>query len=429
MYQFDQPDPAGPLRVEVFLGKYYVVGAGMIIPVTSSMEAYQLFNSMPKWMKEEKDDNVSSGSNVLSSYDDIIHNVSSNIGAKPYLVGGAVRDAVLGRPSKDIDMVVVGNHDLEKMGWEKTGNLFPVYRNKKFPDVEVALARSEKQTGRGHTGFSWSLAPDVETDLKRRDLTINSMAYHPSNGIIDPHGGMHDLQNKKIRHVSDAFSEDPLRPYRVARFASQLGFDVHHSTIQKMRDMSHTSTELPYNRVQQEYNKAMSSKHPHKYFEVLSTAGSLNSWHPEVENLKHRQSTLSSRNGFEDLVSSLKKAGELNHPVSTKSLIVTQQMTHDEISSHVNRLGLGNKKDYINHSLHHVIPHLFSNKLDSKEKVEYLTRIKGIADDHFRAAEASSSGDNSISHHKENFEKYKSVRIPKNTSVPQIRELQRKALE
>ncbi|MDE3272275.1 tRNA nucleotidyltransferase [Pseudoalteromonas sp. G4] len=162
---------------------------------------------------------------------------------KVYLVGGAVRDKLLKRPIKECDYVVVGSTPAEliSLGYQQVGNDFPVFLHPKTKD-EYALARTERKSGQGYTGFICDFAPEVtlEEDLVRRDLTVNAMAEDENGNIIDPFNGQTDLANKLLRHVSDAFCEDPLRILRVARFAARyhyLGFTIAPETQQLMQQM------------------------------------------------------------------------------------------------------------------------------------------------------------------------------------------------
>lgn len=154
-----------------------------------------------------------------------------------YLVGGAVRDELLGIPVKDRDWVVVGAtpDDMLTRGYRQVGADFPVFLHPQTRE-EYALARTERKQGHGYHGFTVYSAPDVtlEDDLKRRDLTINAVAQAEDGSLVDPFGGRNDLENRKLRHVSDAFSEDPLRILRTARFAARfhhLGFEVANETM------------------------------------------------------------------------------------------------------------------------------------------------------------------------------------------------------
>src|SRR5487761_48536 len=161
-----------------------------------------------------------------------------------YLVGGAVRDRLLGRPVKERDFVVVGARpeELESLGFVPVGREFPVFLHPQTHD-EYALARLERKVAPGYRGFTTQFSPDVtlEEDLKRRDLTINAMAESTSGEIIDPYGGRRDLEARLLRHVSEAFIEDPVRILRVARFAArfaELGFRVAGETLELMTRMT-----------------------------------------------------------------------------------------------------------------------------------------------------------------------------------------------
>ena len=213
---------------------------------------------------------------------------------KVYLVGGAVRDELLGLAVDERDWVVVGASPqaLLDLGYKAVGKDFPVFLHPQTGE-EYALARTERKTGRGYYGFEAYFAPDVtlEDDLRRRDLTVNAIAKDPETGqLIDPFGGVRDLQSRVLRHVSAAFSEDPLRVLRVARFAARfapLGFTVAPETLDLMRAMSQTDelNALVPERVWQETLRALSSAVPWRYFEVLREVGALAQVFPELERL------------------------------------------------------------------------------------------------------------------------------------------------
>ena len=212
---------------------------------------------------------------------------------KTYLVGGAVRDELLDYPYKERDWVVVGATAEEMLdaGYQQVGNDFPVFLH---PDTkeEYALARTERKTSPGYKGFKVHADPDVtlEDDLFRRDLTINAMAKDEDGEIIDPYNGLQDIHDKILRHVSPAFSEDPVRILRVARFAARylhLGFIVADETMQLMKDMV-TAGEvdaLVPERVWQEMQKALDERAPSHFIEVLRDCGALKVILPEVDNL------------------------------------------------------------------------------------------------------------------------------------------------
>ena len=170
---------------------------------------------------------------------------------KIYLVGGAVRDKLLNYPSDENDWVVVGSspEQMVELGYQPVGQDFPVFIKPQTGE-EYALARTERKSGHGYQGFTFHTAVDIslEDDLIRRDLTINAMAEDDSGQIIDPYGGQQDLQAKVLRHVSDAFTEDPLRVLRVARFAARyhhLGFSIAPETLALMTSIA-SSGELAH---------------------------------------------------------------------------------------------------------------------------------------------------------------------------------------
>lgn len=241
-----------------------------------------------------------------------------------YLVGGAVRDSLLNIEVKDKDWVVVGStpNEMGSLGYQAVGQDFPVFLHPKTKE-EYALARTERKSGQGYKGFTCYAEPDVtlEEDLLRRDLTINAIAKADNGELIDPYNGQDDLNNRLLRHVSDAFVEDPLRVLRVARFAARfhsLGFTVVPETMTLMKtlvesgELSHLTPE----RVWQEWEKSLSSQHPEVFLSVLKECGALavvlpelnalfgvpqpEKWHPEIDTGVHtlmvaQQATLLSQ--------------------------------------------------------------------------------------------------------------------------------------
>jgi len=212
---------------------------------------------------------------------------------KFYKVGGCVRDRLLGLPLKDIDWVVVGAEaqQLIDAGYKPVGKDFPVFLHPETHD-EVALARTERKTAPGYSGFQFHASADVtlEEDLKRRDLTINAMAESAQGEIIDPYNGQADLQHRILRHVSEAFSEDPVRILRLARFAARfapLGFRVASETLALMRSMADNGEvdALVAERVWQETQRALDEPAARQYFEVLRECGALAKLFPELDNL------------------------------------------------------------------------------------------------------------------------------------------------
>lgn len=212
---------------------------------------------------------------------------------KSYLVGGAVRDTLLDLPVSERDWVVVGATpgQMLALGYQQVGRDFPVFLHPESKE-EYALARTERKSGNGYTGFICHAAPDVtlEADLQRRDLTINAIAQTEEGELIDPYGGQYDLQQRLLRHVSPAFQEDPLRVLRVARFAARfahLGFHIAEETLALMQFMTRAG-ELAFltpERVWKETEKALITRSPQVYFQVLRDCGALAVLFPEIDNL------------------------------------------------------------------------------------------------------------------------------------------------
>ena len=228
-----------------------------------------------------------------------------------YLVGGAVRDALLGRDVGERDWVVVGATPtaLEALGFQPVGRDFPVFLHPQTHE-EHALARLERKVGPGYRGFTTDFSPAVtlDEDLRRRDLTINAMARGDSGDLIDPYGGQRDLELRLLRHVSDAFIEDPVRILRVARFAARfapLGFRVADETLALMQRMvaSGEVDALVPERVWKEMERALGEQRPVAFVETLRACGALRTilpeldalfgvpqtatWHPEVDTGVH----------------------------------------------------------------------------------------------------------------------------------------------
>lgn len=209
-----------------------------------------------------------------------------------FLVGGAVRDELLGLGVKDRDWVVVGAtpEEMRRKGFKQVGADFPVFLHPESRE-EYALARTERKQGHGYHGFTIYSAPDVtlEQDLKRRDLTINAMARSPDGEIIDPFDGQRDLENRQLRHVSEAFAEDPLRILRTARFAARLapmGFQVAPDTMALMHQMVEDGevNHLVPERVWQEIQRALHEQAPVAFFQVLRDCAALAVLIPELSD-------------------------------------------------------------------------------------------------------------------------------------------------
>nr|WP_218167209.1 multifunctional CCA addition/repair protein [Cedecea sp. P7760] len=233
------------------------------------------------------------------------------------MVGGAVRDGLLKLPVKDKDWVVVGMTPQQMLdeGYEQVGKDFPVFLHPQTHE-EYALARTERKSGQGYTGFTCYSAPDVtlEQDLLRRDLTINAIAQDENGEIIDPYNGLADIERRLLRHVSPAFNEDPLRVLRVARFAARyahLNFQIAPETLALMREMTDNGeiAHLTAERVWKETENALTSRNPQVFFAVLRECGALKvlfpeidalygvpapaKWHPEIDTGIHTLMTLS----------------------------------------------------------------------------------------------------------------------------------------
>lgn len=210
-----------------------------------------------------------------------------------YLVGGAIRDELLGLPVKERDWCVVGEtpDTLKKQGFRPVGVDFPVFLH---PDTgeEYALARTEKKTSAGYHGFTFHASPEVgiEEDLGRRDLTVNAMARDKHGGLLDPYGGAADIESRTLRHVSPAFAEDPVRILRTARFAARfhnLGFTVAEETLQLMRQMvdAGEADALVADRVWKETELALGGSNPQVFVEILRECGALAVVYPEIDAL------------------------------------------------------------------------------------------------------------------------------------------------
>jgi tRNA nucleotidyltransferase (CCA-adding enzyme) len=219
--------------------------------------------------------------------------LAHNAHMKTYLVGGAVRDRLLGIDVQDRDYVVVGAQpeDLLRQGYTQVGKDFPVFLHPKTHE-EYALARKERKTGPGYHGFAFDTGPaiGIEDDLRRRDLTINAIAEDEQGQLTDPFGGANDLRDKVLRHVSPAFAEDPVRVLRVARFAARFaerGFRIADETMTLMRHMVQRgeTDHLVPERVWAETRKALGESRPSAFLEALRACGALEVLFPEVDAL------------------------------------------------------------------------------------------------------------------------------------------------
>lgn len=260
-----------------------------------------------------------------------------------YLVGGAVRDKLLSLPVKDKDFVVVGATPAEMLaqGYQQVGKDFPVFLHPSSKQ-EYALARTERKSGSGYTGFTCYAAPDVtlEQDLVRRDLTINAMVEDEHGHVIDPLNARLDLDNRLLRHISESFSEDPLRVLRVARFAArfhQLGFTIAKETLTLMQEMTQAGdlAELTPERVWQEVEKTLSADNPDVFFQVLREIGALAVILPELDalfNLAVKNSEDDSTSIGQQALTQLKNSASLSTDLAIRFAALMQQLDNHQIS-------------------------------------------------------------------------------------------------
>ncbi|MFZ6746232.1 multifunctional CCA addition/repair protein [Undibacterium sp. JH2W] len=249
---------------------------------------------------------------------------------KTYIVGGAVRDALLGYPVQDRDFVVVGAspQDMLAQGFLPVGKDFPVFLHPRTHE-EYALARTERKTAAGYKGFVFHTDADVtlEQDLIRRDLSINAMAQDDDGTIIDPYGGLQDLENRVFRHVSMAFCEDPVRILRLARFAARFAipprdFSVAQETTTLMQEMVAAGEvdALVAERVWQEISRGLMEVRPSRMFEVLRSCGALQRLLPELD-------TLWSGPAATQLMELLDATAQAAHPLTTRYAVLLHDLT------------------------------------------------------------------------------------------------------
>lgn len=245
---------------------------------------------------------------------------------KTYKVGGFIRDRLLNIKSDDTDYVVVGAtlEYMQQMGFVPVGRDFPVFIDPKTGN-QYALARTERKSGTGYHGFQFYTTPDVtlEDDLKRRDITINAIAEDEDGNLIDPFNGIDDIHNKIIRHVSDAFVEDPLRVLRVARFSAKLGFTIATNTL-KLIEQICKSGELQFiskERIWEEVKKAIATQKPLQFFKVLNQVGAL------VHILSEFSSIIENNSLFNELEDELDKAIKLGYNSPQKFGIIMAKLS------------------------------------------------------------------------------------------------------
>ena len=284
-----------------------------------------------------------------------------------YLVGGAVRDILLGQDPKDKDYVVVGYtpDDMLSLGFTQVGKDFPVFLHPET-GYEYALARKETKNGVGYNGFSVDTnGVTLEDDLFRRDLTINAMAMDLNGNLIDPFNGQEDLKNKTIRHVSDHFKEDPVRILRTARFSARYGFSVHPSTTELMKSIVEEGEfdHLTSERVWKEFEKVLTEKEVINFFEVLQSCNALGKIpgfdnNVDLDYLRYIEQKGTS-NKYQKLLASF-------HFVSDKSL------DSWKIPSEEKTLILNFKHFSNNHN--------FYSNLEVEDKLKFIAKTKAIHD-------------------------------------------------
>ncbi|MDO6592797.1 hypothetical protein [Neptuniibacter sp. 1_MG-2023] len=291
-----------------------------------------------------------------------------------YLVGGAVRDQLLGYPAFDKDWVVVGAtaEEMISQGYQPVGQDFPVFIHPTTGE-EYALARTERKSGKGYTGFNYHADPSVtlEEDLLRRDLTINAMALGPDKQLIDPYNGQDDLQKKLLRHVSPAFSEDPLRVLRVARFAARyahLGFSVADETMALMQQLSLTDEleHLTAERVWKEFERALTEQSPEVFLQVLHQCNAIPKVLPELTKALDEQTFI------DDFISIRNKTDSS----ITRFACLLSLTTQVDINHLCTRLRTPNdyKELALQCSQHHKqLAHF--DKLAGKEKLEIILQL------------------------------------------------------
>lgn len=286
---------------------------------------------------------------------------------KIYLVGGAIRDELLNLPIGEKDYVVVGGSEKEMLEKKfiKVGKDFPVFIEPNTKE-EYALARTEKKVSTGYYGFVCDASSDVtlEEDLKRRDLTINAMAKDENGNIIDPYNGRDDLKNKVLKHISEAFVEDPIRILRVARFKAKLhhlGFNIAPQTLNLMKEMVKQGelNEVTKERVWLEFSKALSYKSPQEFFIALRQCGALKIIFPALDNLWGIPQNKERHNGMcagDHTMESLKESVNLTNEIDVRFAVLCHDLgkaltDYDKIHFvHTNHDELGVKpiKDWCN---------------------------------------------------------------------------------
>lgn len=305
---------------------------------------------------------------------------------KIFNVGGSVRDKLIGLKVNDFDYLVTGStpEEMIKLGFQQVGKDFPVFLDKNGD--EHALARTDTKNGVGYAGFSCAFGPDVtiEDDLYRRDFTMNAIAEDNDGNLIDPYNGVSHINEKKIKHVSVAFKEDPLRVLRGARFMSRLGllgFTIDESTMKMMKDMSLSGelSNLKPERVWKEMSRSIVESDPFKFFKTLDDCYAMESVFPELyEYYKRNESSLSFGLGN---ISTQSK----NHDVMMTSIFFSLlknedlKISHDIIESFCDKFKLSSELRYLSIKTIEMQEN-FKNilKMSPSKVFEFISKLDGI---------------------------------------------------
>lgn len=308
-------------------------------------------------------------------------------GGNIYQVGGSIRDEILGIKNSDEDYCVTG---LEEKEFEnifpdaiKLGKSFKVYNIK---GKEIALARTEKKTEPGHKGFKIYTNKNItiEQDLKRRDITINSIAKDLfTSEYIDPFNGIKDIKNRIIRATSDAFCEDPLRVYRVARFSASLDFSVEENTLKMMEKLKEEVQYISKERIFKEFEKAMKSKNPQNFFKILYKTNILNVHFKEIDNLG--KYNYKGDNAFEYAMKNLKNSVEITDDEKIRfavlmifigNIIKSIALLKIILNNLSKKIGLPKKWiEYVNSAIIYIDKYINYNNLDVLQKVDFLENV------------------------------------------------------
>lgn len=305
---------------------------------------------------------------------------------KTYLVGGAVRDILMGKTPKDKDYVVVGAtpEELLAKGFKRVGADFPVFLH---PDTgeEYAMARTERKTGPGYNGFAWQANPSItlEEDLGRRDLTINAMAVDDSDHIVDPYNGQQDIKDEILRHVNaEAFKEEPVRVLRIARFSARYTyFCVHHTTQALCAEMVESGelNHLTAERVWKEFEKGMMEESPSRMFDFLWGVNALDVILPEVAELSDSPTTVLGNHTADELTETLwamNGAADKDAPLEVRFALLLHKLSSDDIEKVCDRLKVPNDCRWLALAFQREIEHIVrASELSADELLNILKRV------------------------------------------------------